>query len=139
MAAQQVVAEIPGAAAPHFVHVVAVALRVVVLEHEVLTLDAVVVRLARLGAADPREADLVDAGIADALHLRGRGLSAQVADELREQFVERVRLRRGHLRDGEAFVLLESAVAARAEACGRTRTNLNVFGLNGRPMSTVNF
>ena len=61
---QQVAAEVAGVVAPHAVHVVGVALRVVVLDEERRPLDAVVVRLALGLAAHPDEADAVESGVA---------------------------------------------------------------------------
>src|SRR5690606_38528325 len=58
MAPQQVLPEVPRAAAPHLVHVIAVALHVVVLEQKVSRLYPVVVRLVLLEPADPRELEL---------------------------------------------------------------------------------
>ena len=60
MPAQQILPEITRATAPHLVDVIGVALHVVVLEQEVASLDAVVVRLAFLPAADPRELEALE-------------------------------------------------------------------------------
>ena len=61
--AQQVAPEVAVEVAPHRVDVVAVVLGVVVLDQERRALDPVVVLLAALGLAGPREADLLDAGL----------------------------------------------------------------------------
>src|SRR5262245_15591854 len=59
--AQQVAAEVAVEVAPHRVDVVAVVLRVVVLDEERRSLDAVVVLLSALGLTGPREPDLLEA------------------------------------------------------------------------------
>src|SRR5919204_5018999 len=66
MLPQQIASEISLEVAPHRVDVVRVVLRVVVLDEEGRPLHAVVVFLAALGVAGPREADLLDAGLPEA-------------------------------------------------------------------------
>ena len=70
--AQEVAAEVVLEIPEHAVHVVRVVLSVVVLDHERRALHAVVVTLARAGAAGPREADRLDSGLRDLLGLRAR-------------------------------------------------------------------
>ena len=64
MLAQQVAAEVAGEVAPYRVDVVAVVLRVVVLDEERRALDPIVVLLAALDRARPGEGDLLDARLA---------------------------------------------------------------------------
>src|SRR5215213_7186255 len=71
---EQITAEVVAKVAPHRVDVVGVGLLVVVFHEHRRTMDAVIVRLADLGAARPGEAQLTEATVLDvAHHVRSRG------------------------------------------------------------------
>src|SRR5262245_51407231 len=67
MFAQQILAEIAVEIAPDRVDVIGVVLRVVVFDQEGRALDAVIMRIAFVHAARPREIYLVEAGVAKLL------------------------------------------------------------------------
>src|SRR5206468_12796877 len=69
--AKEVAPEVAVEVAPHRVNVVAVVLRVVVLDEERRSLHAVVVLLPALGLAGPGERDLLGAGFLQARHAIG--------------------------------------------------------------------
>jgi hypothetical protein len=100
--AQEVAAEVAVVVAPHRVDVVAVVLRVVVLEHERRALYLVEVGLTRLAGPGPGERDLVDAGGSDLAHPIRRDVGGHHVRVALEQLRQQVALRRRHLRRGEA-------------------------------------
>ena len=83
-------------------NVVAVVLRVVVLDQERRALHAVVVLLPLLGLARPGERDVVEAGLLQLLHPLGGDVGGHVAGVDVDQRHQLVALRRGHRRRLEA-------------------------------------
>lgn len=76
---QQIAAEVALAIAPHRMHVVGTALRVVVFDDEGRPAETVVVTLARFVATHPGEAQMTDSRRGDALQLLIREVLPQVS------------------------------------------------------------
>src|SRR5215207_11747819 len=71
---EQIAAEVVAQVAPHGVDVIRVGLLVVVLDEDRRSMDAIIVRLANLGAARPGEAQLAESTVLDVSHrVRARG------------------------------------------------------------------
>ena len=83
VAGERVAAEVVGQVPPHGVDVVHAALGVVVLDEHPLALDPIVVRLAALGAARPKEAQSVELPVDQARLLVGElvGQTREIAAE----------------------------------------------------------
>src|SRR3954451_17105909 len=100
--AQEIATEVAVEVAPDRVYVVAVVLRVVVLDEERRPLDAVVMFLPPLRLTGPREPDVLQARLATLLHALRRDVRRHYARVDLDQFHQQVGLRRRHRRPFEA-------------------------------------